>query len=97
MTDHLQVPAKPIANAAEALWGPLWQSEMARAMPMNLRTVQRIAAAARDDQRYTMREADVAKLLGLLERKHRSTERAYEDLKLMHDTLPRVPLGTNHS
>lgn len=85
MTDLVDIPARPLTAAAEALWGAQWQSAMARAMRLDLRRVQRIAAAARDDKTYRLPRGILAELLAQLERKQRPLQRAYEDLKLIYD------------
>lgn len=85
MTEAVDVPARAVEAAARALWGDLWQSAMARTLGLDLRRVQRIAAAARDDDTYRLPRGLLADLLGQLERKHRPLQRAYEDLKLIYD------------
>lgn len=84
-TDLITIPARAIAAAAEALWGKQWQTPMARELRLDLRRVQRIAAAARDDQPYPVPRGLVGDLLGALERKFRPIEGAFEQLKLLYD------------
>lgn len=84
--DLIDVPARAISRAAEALWGERWQSSMSRALALDLRRVQRIAAAARDDDTYRLPRGIVAQLLRELEKKFRPIERAYDDLKLIYDS-----------
>lgn len=85
MSDLVNVPARAIADACEALWGERWQSTMARELGMNLRGVQRLAAAARDDRAYPVSRERLGHLLGELERRHRPLQRAWEGLKLIYD------------
>jgi len=84
-TDSIDVPARAVTNAAVVLWGNRWQSDMARELGLTLRRVQRIAAAARDDETYQLPRGLLADLLARLERVHRPMQRAYEDLKTLYD------------
>ncbi len=66
MTARQPYASELFARAGEALYGDDWQSPMARALGLNLRTVQRLAAAARDAQPYRIAPAlmdEVAKLV----------------------------------
>lgn len=54
MTDETP-DAVLVANVAEAIYGATWQSHLARDLDLNLRTVQRIAAAAAEGKAYRAR------------------------------------------
>lgn len=83
--DALTVPAEAVCAAAAVLWGDRWQSTMAKELGMNLRTVQRIAAASRDHQAYAVPRPIIEALLRAVERRHFPLQRVYEDLKLIYD------------
>lgn len=83
--DLLPIPARAIEAAAKVLWGDRWQSPMHRALGLDLRRVQRIAAAAREDQTYTLPRGLLADLLAQLERHTRPARSAYEALKQLYD------------
>lgn len=83
--DILTVPARLLAAAGVALHGPSWQTHLARSLQINIRTPQRWAAAARDDQPYQISRSLLAALLGELERKFRPLESCFDQLKAFHD------------
>lgn len=85
MSDTIHVPARAVAAAAQALWGASWQSAMAKALKLDLRRVQRMAAAARDDLAYPIPRALLEDLLRKIEKQHFPLQQAYEDLKLIYD------------
>jgi hypothetical protein len=81
----VKVPARLLAAAGVALHGERWQSALADDLEINLRTAQRWAAAARDDKTYEVSRNLLGAICGLLEKKFRPLERAYEGLKAFHD------------
>lgn len=83
--NSLHVPARAVQAAAKALWGDQWQTPMSRVLKINVRRVQRIAAAAAEDDTYLLPRGLLEDLLRELERKHFPLQRAYEDLKLIYD------------
>lgn len=84
-SDWVEVPGKVLANAGMALFGPAWQSDLARLLKLERRTIQRWAAAASADQGYSVSPRVLADLMSELDRKHMPLERAIEDLKLFYD------------
>jgi hypothetical protein len=56
-----------LARAGETLFGHDWQSPMARALHLNVRTVQRIAAAARKSEPYPVSAAALDTVTRLLD------------------------------
>jgi len=87
MAEPIHVPARLLAAAGEAIAGERWQAPLARALNMNLRTVQRWAEAAREDRTYPVPPGLLEELLGLLERRTRPARAAFEGLKLFYDGL----------
>ncbi len=59
--------AELAAMVGRALYGADWQSPMARALGVQLRTVQRVAAAAADGRDYPAARAWLADLGGLID------------------------------
>lgn len=79
---RLHVPAALLVAAGVALYGPVWQSPLSRALKLNSpRTVQRWAEAARRDDVYEAPRSMLIELLGLLEHKHGDVERAFDQLR----------------
>ncbi len=52
MTDAAPCPAELVAMAGRALYGADWQAPLSRFLNVQLRTVQRVAAAAADGRDY---------------------------------------------
>jgi hypothetical protein len=55
-----------LAQAGEALFGENWQSPLARALRVNVRTMQRIAAAAHRREAYPVAPQVLDGVVGLL-------------------------------
>ncbi len=87
MSEPIQVPARLLAAAGEAICGNRWQSDLARELGVNLRLTQRWAQAAREDRPYPIQRTLLEELLGLLERRTRPARDAFEHLKLFYDGL----------
>lgn len=69
MTDAAATPtpAQLVVNVGQALYGAEWQSPFARDLGVNLRTMQRVAAAARDGDDYSSAKAWIADLLPIID------------------------------
>jgi len=83
--DAVTIPARLLAGAGSLLYGDRWQSDFAKTLDLNLRTVQRWAAKARDDQPLQISRALLAEVLGQLERKFTPMQNAFDALRAFHD------------
>lgn len=81
MTDR--TAAQVIADAGEAMFPGVWIAELSRRLPVSLRTLERIAAAARDGADYPT----AAKLLPDL---HRVASEERERLDVVLDAIEDV-------
>lgn len=57
------LPSSLVAEAGRLLYGEEWQSPLARDLDLNLRTVQRIAAAAAKGEPYRIAPGVLAELV----------------------------------
>lgn len=60
------LPSAVVAEAGRLLYGDDWQSPLARDLRLNLRTVQRIAAAAGRNEPYRIADGVLVELAALL-------------------------------
>jgi hypothetical protein len=78
----LDVPARLLVAVGQALYGELWQSPLSRLLGHSSpRTVQRWAEAAERDATYQTPRSMLEELLGHLERKQATVERAFDALR----------------
>ena len=86
MANFLRVDSQPYASelfaqAGVALYGDNWQGPMAQAMGLNVRTVQRIGASARDGEPYRIPPALMDELAKLVRAREGELKAVWMDIK----------------
>ena len=73
--------AELLVQAGQQLFGEGWQSDLARLLELDLRTVQRIARAARVGQPYRIAAATMDRLAQHVRDRERGLKRTWMDIK----------------
>lgn len=83
--EHIELPGRVLIGAGQALYGDLWQTQLADLLKMNRRTIQRWAQAGKEDDVYRVAPGVVVEIMRELDRRHMPLERAIEDLRQFYD------------
>ena len=79
--DRAPYASELLACAGQALYGKGWQSALARDLGLQLRTVQRIAQAAREGRAHRVGEATMDRLADTVRARERTLKAAWTDIK----------------